>query len=68
MANTTNEGDRLIRVREAGERSGLPPWTIRRRIRAGLLPGYRTGPNTSPLQVKVSDVDALLKPVGAQRD
>ncbi|OBJ46170.1 DNA-binding protein [Mycolicibacterium mucogenicum] len=68
MANATNDGDRLIGLREAGERVGLSYWTIQRRVRSGALPAYRTGPNTSPLRLKVSDVDALLQPVAPQRD
>ncbi len=59
MANTTEKGDRFVGLREAGERVGLSYWTIRGRVRAGLLPAYRTSP-TSALRVKVSDVDALL--------
>lgn len=66
MASAAN--DRFIGSREAGERVGVSRWTIQRRIRDGLLPAYRTGSNTSPLRVKVSDVDALLKPVRPQRD
>ncbi|BCI83445.1 hypothetical protein MTY66_50700 [Mycolicibacterium sp. TY66] len=69
MASTTTaNGDRVIGSREAGERLGVSHWTIQRRVRSGELPAYRTGSNTSPLRLKVSDVDALLKPVGAQRD
>lgn len=59
MANATDNGDRFVGLREAGERVGLSYWTIRGRVRAGLLPAYRTSP-TSALRVKVSDVDALL--------
>ncbi|OBG00703.1 DNA-binding protein [Mycobacterium sp. 852014-52450_SCH5900713] len=59
MTATTTEGDRLIGLSEAGKRIGVSRWTIRQRIVAGLLPGYRTSP-TSELRVKASDVDALL--------
>ena len=60
MTNTaTTDRNRFIGLREAGERVGLSPWSIQRRIRDGLLPAYRTSP-TSALRVKVSDVDALL--------
>lgn len=51
--------DRFIGLREAGQRVGLSYWSIRARVRDGLLPAYRTSP-TSELRVKVSDVDALL--------
>lgn len=68
MASTTNDGDRFIGSREAGERVGVSPWTIQRRVRSGALPAYRTGSNTSPLRIKVSDVDALLQPVAPHRD
>lgn len=54
--------DRYIGLVEAGKRIGVSRWTVRQRILAGLLPAFRTGP-TSPLLVKVSDVDALLVPV-----
>lgn len=72
MTDTTASGDRFIGLREAGERVGLSYWSIRSRVRDGLLPAYRTSP-TSDLRVKVSDVDALLtrvtpESVGAQRD
>jgi hypothetical protein len=59
---TTTEDDRFIGLRAAGERVGLSYWSIRGRVRAGLLPAYRTSP-TSALRVKVSDVDALLSRV-----
>lgn len=67
MADTATTGDRFVSLRAAGERVGLSRWSIQRRVRDGLLPAYRTGPN-SALRVKVSDVDALLKPVVPQRD
>jgi len=59
MTATTTESDKFIGLAEAGQRIGVSRWTIRQRIVAGLLPGYRTSP-TSPLRVRVSDVDALL--------
>jgi len=58
-ATNTAEGDRFVGLREAGQRIGLSYWSIRGRVRDGLLPAYRTSP-TSALRVKVSDVDALL--------
>lgn len=75
MADTATNSDRFIGLREAGDRVGLSPWSIQRRIRDGLLPAYRTSPS-SALRVKASDVDALLTPVrprdaepgGAHRD
>jgi excisionase family DNA binding protein len=67
MTATITEGDSFIGCAEAAKRIGVSRWTIRQRIIAGLLPGYRTSP-TSPLRVKVSDVDALLKPVAVHRD
>jgi excisionase family DNA binding protein len=51
-------GDILIGFTEAGQRIGLSYWAIRDRVRAGVLPAYRTG--TSAMRVKASDVDALL--------
>ncbi|WP_374025599.1 helix-turn-helix transcriptional regulator [Mycobacterium sp. HNNTM2301] len=58
-ATDTADGDRFVSLRAAGERVGLSYWSIRGRVRDGLLPAYRTSP-TSALRVKVSDVDALL--------
>lgn len=64
MITTTTDGDRLIGLVEAGKRVGLSRITIHRRIRDGQLPGYRTGTGrTSPLRVRVADVDALLVPI-----
>ncbi len=54
--------DRLIGLREAGEILGISKWTVRERVRAGVLPGYRTGPG-STIKVRESDVVALLTPV-----
>jgi excisionase family DNA binding protein len=51
--------EHFIGLSEAGQRIGVSRWTIRQRINAGVLPGYRTGPK-SELRVKTSDVDALL--------
>lgn len=60
MTDST-DGDRLIGLREAGQRVGMSRCTIHRRILDGQLPGYRTGTGrTSPLRVRVRDVDALL--------
>jgi excisionase family DNA binding protein len=64
------EADKFITLRAAGDRIGVSRWTIRERVRAGLLPAYRTGPG-SEWRVKVSDVDALLtrvQPTAAQTD
>lgn len=59
MTSTAADSDRFIGLREAGERVGLSYWSIRARVRDGVLPAYRTGPS-SDLRVKISDVDALL--------
>lgn len=66
-ATAPTEGNRFISLRAAGERVGLSYWAIRGRVRDGVLPAYRTGPN-SALRVKVSDVDALLVRVVPHRD
>ncbi len=58
-ATNAAEDDRFVGLREAGQRIALSYWSIRGRVRDGLLPAYRTSP-TSALRVKVSDVDALL--------
>lgn len=65
MTATTTDADRYIGLTEAGRRIGLSRWAVRERIAAGLLPAYRTSP-TSPLRVRVRDVDALLTPVTLQ--
>ncbi|MDQ2850274.1 MAG: excisionase family DNA-binding protein [Actinomycetota bacterium] len=43
---------------EAAERTGLSVRTIRRRIAAGNLPAYRSGPRV--VRVKPEDVDKLM--------
>jgi excisionase family DNA binding protein len=48
-------------IAEAAARLGVGPKTIRRRISAGDLIGYRLGPRL--LRVSKSEVDALLRPI-----
>lgn len=67
ITTAPTEGNRFISLRAAGRRVGLSYWTMHRRVRDGVLPGYRTGPNGA-LRVKVGDVDALLVPVAPHRD
>lgn len=43
---------------EAAQRTGLSVRTLRRRIAAGLLPAYRSGPRV--LRVDPADVDRLM--------
>lgn len=43
---------------EAAERTGLSTRTLRRRIAAGQLPAYRSGPRV--LRVDPADVDRLM--------
>jgi|GEM_PF-1130249 len=62
MTEMTDTEARFITLHEAGRRVGVSYWTMQRRVQAGLLPAYRTGPN-SDIRVKVADVDALLVPV-----
>ncbi len=56
---TSTKADKFIGLTEAGQRIGVSPWTIRERVRAGLLPAYRTGPG-SEWRVKATDVAAFI--------
>lgn len=51
-------------LRDSSVRTGYSTPIFREKIRSGELPAYRIGdkPN-SPIRVRISDVDALLKPV-----
>lgn len=53
----------FISLRGAAARTGFSVFTIREKIDLGELPAYRISdkPN-SALRVRVSDVDALMKP------
>lgn len=49
----------LVTLEAAADYLGVNPLTIRRRIAAGDLPGYRLGPRV--LRVDLAEVDALLE-------
>lgn len=54
----------FISLQEAADRTGFSVFTFREKVAAGELPAYRlTDKPGSAIRVKVSDVDALMKPV-----
>jgi excisionase family DNA binding protein len=55
-------GERLLDVHQAARRLNVCPATIRRRILDQSLPAFRIG-DAGNLRVRVTDVDALLRPV-----
>lgn len=55
---TTTARRQFETLAEAADRTGLSVRTLRRRIAAGLLPAYRSGPRV--LRVDPSDVDRLM--------
>lgn len=53
-----------ISLQEAAERTGFSVFTFREKVAAGELPAYRISDKPgSAIRVKVSDVEALMKPV-----
>lgn len=56
---------RLITLAAAAEHLGTCRRTIRRRIAAGDLIGYRLGPRM--IRVDLAEVDALLAPIPSAR-
>ncbi|WP_138996808.1 excisionase family DNA-binding protein [Rhodococcus zopfii] len=63
MPTTTNEPT-YVSMSEAGRRVGVSRYTIRDRVLSGELPAYRLGKGRTVL-IKVSDLDALLRPIAA---
>lgn len=55
---TTHSRRQFETLNQAAERTGLSVRTLRRRIAAGLLPAYRSGPRV--LRVDPADVDRLM--------
>ncbi|MGV9746517.1 excisionase family DNA-binding protein [Rhodococcus zopfii] len=53
-------------VAEAADRLGISTDKVRTCIADGTLPAYRvgTGPR-APIRIKITDVDALLRPIAA---
>ena len=58
MTNTPKSRRQFESLADAAERTGLSVRTLRRRIAAGQLPGYRSGPRV--LRVDPADVDRLM--------
>jgi excisionase family DNA binding protein len=58
---TPQTSRRLITMREACERVSVSDDTIRRRIAAGQLTGYKFGPRI--LRIDVDELDACFRPI-----
>lgn len=58
MLNTPTPPRQFESLADAAERTGLSIRTLRRRIAAGQLPAYRSGPRV--LRVDPADVDRLM--------
>ncbi|GGB26257.1 hypothetical protein GCM10011492_15570 [Flexivirga endophytica] len=61
MTNTPKSRRQFESLDDAAERTGLSIRTLRRRIAAGQLPAYRSGPRV--LRVDPADVDRQMEPV-----
>lgn len=58
MTTSSTRRRQFESLADAAERTGLSIRTLRRRIAAGQLPAYRTGPRV--LRVDPADVDRLM--------
>lgn len=58
MTDTTKPRRQFESLADAADRTGLSIRTLRRRIAAGQLPAYRSGPRV--LRVDPADVDRLM--------
>lgn len=58
MTTPTKSRRQFESLADAAERTGLSIRTLRRRIAAGQLPAYRSGPRV--LRVDPADVDRLM--------
>ncbi|MBC9956448.1 helix-turn-helix domain-containing protein [Yimella sp. cx-51] len=58
MTTSTKSRRQFESLADAAERTGLSIRTLRRRIAAGQLPAYRSGPRV--LRVDPTDVDRLM--------
>ncbi len=61
MSAPQNPPRRLARLSTAAEYAGVCTKTIRRRIAAGDLTGYRMGPRL--IRVDLNELDAMLSPI-----
>jgi len=50
--------DKALSVKQAAEKIGVHPWTIRRWISEGRIRGCRVGPRL--MRINPDDVDAML--------
>ncbi|GAT09364.1 helix-turn-helix domain-containing protein [Mycolicibacterium novocastrense] len=54
----------FISLNDAATRTGFSTFTLRAKVNSGELPAYRISDKPrSAIRVKISDVDALFKPV-----
>lgn len=53
---------RYITLEDAAERLSCSPLTVRRRIAAGDLRGFKMG-RTKSIRVLAEDVDAMMRPI-----
>ena len=60
---TATRTRRLTTLALAAEYAGVDPRTLRRRISAGDLTGYRLGPRL--IRVDLNELDAMLRPIPA---
>lgn len=58
MTTSTTTRRQFETLSQAADRTGLSVRTLRRRIAAGMLPAYRSGPRV--LRVDPADVDRLM--------
>ncbi|MFC7503207.1 helix-turn-helix domain-containing protein [Nocardioides sp. CPCC 206347] len=59
--NATTLARRLVSIQQAADYAAVNPKTIRRRIAAGDLTGYRFGSRL--LRVDLNELDELLRPI-----
>jgi len=50
--------DKALSVKQAAEKIGVHPWTVRRWISEGRIRGCRVGPRL--MRINPDDVDAML--------
>lgn len=63
--NTRSASPRVFEsLQSAAERTGFSVFTLRDKIASGALPAYRISDKPrSAIRVKITDVDALFKPL-----
>lgn len=61
-ATAPSAASTYVSMSEAARMIGVSRWMIRKRVIDGQLPAVRVG-NGQAIRVKVSDLDALLRPI-----